>query len=446
MIRLRIFYALLGALVLHDVAALAAEADPPSLGLPCINPAAYGADPSGALDSTEAIVTAIRNAAWSPSSSAPGVVCLPAGHFKTTSTIAIASDYVTIQGAGYFATLLVPAGDYGDVFYVAKAKPAPFIFGVNFANLRIYMTANPTHGAGIHFNQAHSSTITHVQVDGMFGAYDIESSVNLFFDGANSVGNNSNSGSYGYRFHRANTEAVNPSEDFVENVNVRGLSGQSISYALIVNDSDGIQFSNFHFGWSSGAAVLLQPQFPSDVIFGMYFGNGVFDNSRYDVYATSIPGYTGSMRLWNFTGTVFETASLDGFYADAPALSDVIAIGDHFTLCGRHGVNVSAGTRFKFGQSIFTANNRSGEGGNHVNLAGTVKDVNVDGASYSTAMSKHAVSSNIAISGSADQISAHAQSFSGAAGRDISMESSGRAVEVTTLGATSPGNARPPRP
>jgi hypothetical protein len=436
---------LIVGLALHGTACAAAEAAAP-LGAPCVNPVAYGADPTGAGDSTKAIATAIRNAAWSPGSSAPGMVCLPAGHFKTTATIPVATDNVTIQGAGYFGTLLVPVGDYGDVFYVAKAKPTPFIFGVNFANLRIYTTGNPTHGAGIHFNQANSSTITHVQVDGMFGAYDIESSLHLFFDGANSVGNNSNSGSYGYRFHRANNQAVNPSEDFVENVNVRGLSGQSISYALIVNDSDGIQFSNFHFGWSSGAAVLLQSQFPNDVIFGMYFGNGVFDNSRYDVYATSIPGYTGSMRLWNFTGTVFETASLDGFYADAPALSDVIAIGDHFTLCGRHGVNISAGTRFKFGQSIFTANNRSGGDGNHVNLAGTVRDVNVDGASYSTAMSKHAVTSNIAISGSADQISAQAQSFSGAAGRDITMESIGRAVEITTLGMTSPGNALPSRP
>jgi hypothetical protein len=53
-------------------------------------------------------------------------------------------------------------------------------------------------------------------------------------------------------------------------------------------------------------------------------------------------------------------------------------------------------------------------------------------------MSKHAVTSNIAISGSADQISAQAQSFSGAAGRDITMESIGRAVQITTLGATSP--------
>jgi hypothetical protein len=63
---------------LHDAAALAAEADPPSLGLPCINSVAYGADPSGARDSGEAIATAIRNAAWAASSSAPGVVCLPA--------------------------------------------------------------------------------------------------------------------------------------------------------------------------------------------------------------------------------------------------------------------------------------------------------------------------------------------------------------------------------
>ena len=446
MIRLSARVAFVMCLVLHSVAATTPEAAPPLPGAACVNPIAYGADPSGARDSTAAIEAAIRNAAWSLGSPAPGVVCLPAGHFKTTSTIAITSGYVTIQGAGYFATLLMPAGDYGDVFYVAKATPAPYIFGVNFANLRIYITANPTHGAGIHFNQANSSTITHVQVDGMFGAYDIKSSANLFFDAANSVGNNSNAGSYGYRFHRANNEAVNPSEDFVENVNVRGLSGQSISYALIVNASDGIQFSNFHFGWSSGAAVLLQPQFPNDVIFGLYFGNGVLDNSRYDVYATSIPGYTGSMRLWNFTGTVFETASLDGFYADAPALSDVIAIGDHFTLCGRHGVNISAGTRFKFGQSIFTANNRSGGGGNHVNLAGMVKDLNVDGASYDTAMSKHAVSSNIAISGSADQISAQAQSFSGPAERDISMESSGKAIEITVLGVTSPANALPPRP
>jgi hypothetical protein len=444
MIRLATFALIVGCAVC-DTTCSAAEAG----ALPdtsCVNPVGFGADPSGTRDSTEAIRAAIRSASRVFGSLAPGVVCLPAGRFKTTSTIAITSDDVTIQGAGYFATVLVPAGDYGDVFYVAKAKPAPFLFGANFANLRIYTTANPTHGAGIHFNQANSSTITHVQVDGMFGAYDIESSLHLFFDGANSVGNNSNAGSYGYRFHRFTGKSVNPSENFVENVNVRGLSGQSISYALIINDSDGVQFSNFHFGWSSGAAVLLQPQYSNDVIFGIVFGNGGFDNSRYDVYATDIPGYTGSMRLWSFAGTIFETASVDGFYADTPALSDVIAVGDQFTLCGRHGINIGAGSRFKFAQSIFTANNRSGTGGNHVNLAGTVQDVNVDGASYSTATSKHAVISNIAISDSADWISGQAQSFSGAAGPDIRVESTGKAIKITTLGGASLESSLPPRP
>jgi hypothetical protein len=45
-------------------------------------------------------------------------------------------------------------------------------------------------------------------------------------------------------------------------------------------------------------------------------------------------------------------------------------------------------------------------------------------------MSKHAVTSNIAISGSADQISAQAQNFDGASAHAISMGSSGTAVEI----------------
>src|SRR5271165_6301615 len=97
--------------------------------------------------------------------------------------------------AGYFETTFRPEGDYGDVFYVAKATPAPFIFGVNFENFRIYTTSNPTHGAGLHFNQANSSAISHVQVDGEFGAYDIESCYHLFFETANADGDNSNAGS-----------------------------------------------------------------------------------------------------------------------------------------------------------------------------------------------------------------------------------------------------------
>jgi hypothetical protein len=411
----------------------AAEGDPPLSGVACVNPVAYGADPSGARDSTAAIGTAIRYAAGNPSSPAVGVVCLPTGHFKTGSTIAIESDYVTIRGAGYFSTVIFPSGDYGDIFYIAKEIPTPYIRGVNFENLRIYTVANPTHGAGIHFNQADSCNISHVEIDGAFGAYDVESSIHLFFDAAGAVGNNSNEGSYGYRFRRASSTAVNPSEDFVTNANVRGLDGQTIAHALIVNASDGIQFSNFHFGWSSGSAVLLQPEYENDNIYGVFFSNGVFDNSRYDVYVTARPGHRGEIRLVSFAGTVFETASLDAFYADAPELSDVTAIGDQFTLAGRSGLNISAGSRFKFSQSLFVGNNRSGVRTSHVVLSGTVKDVNLDGASYSTAFSPHPVMNNIIVEGAADVISAQSQTFSGAAERDVSISGAGKKITLTIV-------------
>lgn len=382
-------------------------------------------------DSTAAIQAALKTAEWTPGSSASGVVCLPAGYFKTTATVRVAKGSVTIRGAGYFASVIFPSGDYGDVFYVAKEIPAPYIRGANFENLRIYTVANPTHGAGVHFNQADSCVISHVEVDGAFGAYDVESSIHLFFDAAGAVGNNSSAGSYGYRFHRADGTAISPAEDFVSNANVRGLGGQTITYALIVNASDGIQFSNFHFGWSSRSAVLLQAEYENDNIFGVFFANGVFDNSRYDVYATARPSYTGSMRLVNFTGTLFETASLDAFYADTPALSDVSAIGDEFTLAGRNGINISAGSRFKFSQSLFVGNNRAGGRASHVVLSGTVKDVNLDGASYSAAFSQHPVTNNITVEGAADVISAQSQTFSGAANRDVSLVDGVKSIKVT---------------
>ncbi len=400
--------------------------------MPCINPVALGADPTGAKDSTDAVQTAVRDAQWRQGSTAPGIVCLPAGQYKLTRTIAIDRGEVTIEGAGYFETTFLPSGDYGDVFYVAKPRPEPYIFGVNFADFRIFDPSNPTHGAGIHFNQANSSTVTRVKVDGAYGAYDVASSIHLFFEAANSVGNNSNKGSYGYRFHRATSAAPNPSVDLITNSDVGGQGGQSIGYALIINDSDGIQFSNFHFGWSSEAAVLLQPEYDNDVIYGVFFGTGVFDNSRYDIFATARAGFTGAMSLWTFTGVLFETATLDAFYADAPQLSNVTAIGSLFVLNGHSALNISAGSRFRFGQSIFSASNRSNAGASHVVLAGSVSDVNLDGASYSTAQSKHAAPFNVIVRDAADFITARDQAFSGATQSNVQNTSSGRSVHITS--------------
>jgi hypothetical protein len=428
--------------------AMAAGDPPAAAALSCVDPVSYGADPTGVADSTAAIQKAIDAAAWRPrSSGATAVVCFPPGGFRTTATLKVSSGSVLIEGAAYFATTIYPSGDYGDVFYVTNVPPAPFLFGVSFHNLRIYSRANPTRGAGIHFHQANSSSISNVQVDGEFGAYDVESSYHLFFDSANSAGDNANKGSYGYRFHRASNAAANPSENFVVNSNVRGQSGQTISYALIVNDSDGVQFANSHFGWSSGAAVLIAPEYPNDVIFGIFFSNIVFDNSLYDVYVTSNSGHRGvngrlsgapTMSLWNFTGTLFETATLDGFYADAPELANVTAIGNQFVLNGRDGINLRAGAHFKLAQSIFSDNNRSAGSGSHVNLAGTVSDVNLDGSSYLTNKGRHPVTCNIAVSDSADNVTAQNQSFSGASERDLDTRTSGKNIRVSASSTDRP--------
>jgi len=76
----------------------------------------FGADPTGAADSTNAIQDAINYAATLGPTSVGNVVYMPPGQYKTTSTITTGVvspvGQVALVGAGLYATIIKPDGDF----------------------------------------------------------------------------------------------------------------------------------------------------------------------------------------------------------------------------------------------------------------------------------------------------------------------------------------------
>ncbi|MEA1649211.1 glycosyl hydrolase family 28-related protein [Nitrospirillum sp. BR 11164] len=416
-----------------------------------INVLDFGADPAGINDSTAAIQHAINAACVTRTKTSPGQIYLPGGSYKTTATITIGCDNVTVAGAGRNVTVIYPTNN-GDVFYAYNpswSPSTPYSYGKNFKDFRIYRADNPSSGAGIHFEHVAIGGATHVDVSGMYVGIEIESSISLNFDDITPGGINTVSGSRLWWVHRSSATDTNPSENFISNTNSRAGSAGGYTYGILIQDTDGFNMANYHVGFTSGPALMVRPEYTSDVIFGLTFSNGGFDTAQYCIYSTGLAGETGGRSSWNFDGVLCELSSLDGFYNDDPNLKYVTAVGSQFFLNGRHGINVSAGTGYKFTGSYFIDNNLLNASGNHVVLSNTAADINLDAASFVRNGSPYAVGYNVAISGSADQISIKNAKYAGAGTADLSNTSSGGNIYYSTIytdKSSAPNNPGPTTP
>lgn len=107
-----------------------------------------GADPLGVVDATSIISTAISTVA----AAGGGIVFIPTGTYKVTSTITIAGNFVTVRGASRVASKLVPTFATGNIFTVSG------IFN-RFEYLRIEPASSTlrTAGYGIEFTSTASN-------------------------------------------------------------------------------------------------------------------------------------------------------------------------------------------------------------------------------------------------------------------------------------------------
>ncbi|MDG3442651.1 glycosyl hydrolase family 28-related protein [Nitrospirillum amazonense] len=397
-----------------------------------LNVLAFGADPTGRIDSTSAIKQAIESACSRNSVETPGIISVPSGSYKISGVITINCSNITITGAGKGNTTFFPT-HAGDVFFAENLGPGPHLYSINFRDFQIYRTDNPPSGSGIHYRKVAGGTIDHVAVVGEFSGIEIESSISLFFSDIDPGGDNTTPLSRLWWVHRAGPNEENPSENFIVNSNSRALHRGSYTYGLLLQDTDGFNMANYHLGFTKGPALEIKAQYPTDIVVGLTFSNGGFDEAQYCIHSTRAPGDTGAREAWNFNGVLCELSDLDGFHNDDPRLINVTAVGSAFFLNGRHGVNLSAGSGFKLGQSIFNANNRENRGGSHVVLSGTVTDVNLDGCSFVRNNGRNPVDYDVILADQADQISVQTSKHAGAAKGDIDNRTGGRHIALSAL-------------
>ncbi|MEA1649020.1 glycosyl hydrolase family 28-related protein [Nitrospirillum sp. BR 11164] len=407
-----------------------------------LNVLEFGADPAGKQDSATPIEAAISAACAKSKAVSPRTIHIPPGSYSISHTINISCDDLSIEGSGKGVTTLFPTSS-GDVFFVKNNEKSPRLYSVNFRDFQIYRTDDPKSGAGIHYLNVVGGNIDHISVAGQYIGIEIESSLSLYFNDVNPGGNNKSEGSRLWWVHRSGPDGDNPSENFVVNTNSRAQQRGTYTYGILIQDTDGFNMANYHVGFTKGPALEVKSQYPGDVAVGLTFSNGGFDEAQYCIHSTRAPGDTGNRGAWSFNGVLCELSDLDGFYNDDPRLTNVIAIGSAFFLNGRHGLNLSAGSGFKLGQSIFSANNRENHGGDHVMLSGTVTDVNLDGSSFVRSDGRNPVDYDVVLADRADQISVQDVKHAGATKGDIDSHGSGQYIALsavysgrsTTLGA-----------
>jgi hypothetical protein len=114
----------------------------------------YGADPSGVADST----TAIQNAIGALPATG-GTVYLPAGTYKVSSTLTMASLlYATIRGAGRWATIIKFTGT-GDCLRVYNTDTTGLLTGGGVLDLTIDGTSAGNSSTGLHFGDMRAAEL-----------------------------------------------------------------------------------------------------------------------------------------------------------------------------------------------------------------------------------------------------------------------------------------------
>jgi hypothetical protein len=221
---------------------------------------AFGAKGDGVTDDTEAIQAAINFCA----AAGRGAVRLPAGTYKFTSQLLIASDNVVLEGDGIGATFLFPTMSSGDCIYFYKSGGT--LQRIGMRNISVYgLATDATSGALVRVRDANTlSEWDNVELAGYFGALHLESVVHGTFHGLDLKGDanmtSRKTDSYLLRISQSSGGAI-PGELHFYGSEWRGQAGNNyLDFAVLIEAADGIWFNGGHMGFCGQSAMRLKPQ------------------------------------------------------------------------------------------------------------------------------------------------------------------------------------------
>jgi hypothetical protein len=257
----------------------------------------YGAVGDNTTDDTYAIQSAINAAQYAGG----GTVFFPDGDYRVSATLTITSSQIALRGASIESSFIFPRGDFGDTLYIG-----PGCQRVGLFDLAIYGWGELTKGALVHICKSDMIWMSNVELASGYGGLWLESVVNGSFANVQIRSDTA------FTAHRADSYLLRitkhatgnlPSEIHFVNCDWRGQAiNRYLDYGILIEEADGIFFSNVHVGMVNVAAIALMPASATAQLTAVMFHNCYVDNTTSYGWMCQEPGgYSGNFgaHVWN---------------------------------------------------------------------------------------------------------------------------------------------------
>ena len=379
----------------------------PSKIIPIASALDFGAVGNGVTDDTAAINLAIA----ALNAGTVKALYIPAGTYVLSSALTtITKDGVTIYGDGPRLSLLSQRSNV-DALTFSNAVPATnriadiFLsnFGIDYGGI----TA-PTAGRALTLIRPGRSYISNVDIRSVYQGIDCQGGADTHISNITISGAYSWSvlaaGSFLLKFQQHTASLEVPSEVFINNFNIKGVSTYGgtdayLSTAVVVAACDGLFFDTGHLGFSYNSQLFINPQaVASASLINLSFHNVYVDGNNNGAAAASGTLLSGStvpaVAHISFIGCTFKNSKGNGFNAGQGNLTDLKIVGSEFSSNGAYGFIGNGGSNIIVSNNLLTLNNGNNSAADCITLVGVVGGV-VTGNQVLSGTFAHAVGINI---------------------------------------------------
>lgn len=339
----------------------------------------------------------------------------PAGAYKTTAALStITRSSVSLTGDGPRLSYIYPAAAVNALAFSSTTPTTARISDIYISGLGVDYGAvtAPAAGIALVMTRADRVYVDTFDVRNAFAGVAIQGGADQHYSNITIAGATSwsavQSGSYSVRLsHLSGTTEV-PSEIFFDNFNFKGyMSAYGATayqaHCIIAECFDGIFMANGHVGFSSSAALFVNPQNNSALSCynlqcdNVYFdGNGGGLSSGYMVWISG--SSTPNVAELSFDNCTFRNWAGTALWTDAASLRDLRISGCSFTDNGRLAAGVVSTSGFGIDNCNFRNNNTSNQSSDCISLqycsAGVVSGNRILGGAYTHANGVNVISAS----------------------------------------------------
>lgn len=293
-------------------------------------------------------------------------IVIGAGAVYVNGTIN-ATDSTLFDGQGEGVTYISPSHS-GDVFSFAPAGTNINVQRCGIRNMTVYHTGEPSSGALLHMDRAHHCSISNLELVGGYICLHLESPVHNRFVNVDCAADGQftsyKSNSALMKINQKSGAAI-PAETHFVHCDWRGQAGNyRLDYAVLIQECDGIWFTNCHFGFSRTAGLALRPGTTTSNLGGVYAVNCYLDTVQFAGLVVAEPSnYTGNFGGHRLEFVTVYNSQVGAYWSCASAYKSTLG-GGLWSTFTQHGIQISKGNLLRI-DSVHISEVNIANGGGH---------------------------------------------------------------------------------